>query len=352
MGLHSRTFQESYAQDMAIFRTRLHWGILCVLLILLFTCPLFFSDRILTIMTMIGIAIISVLGLNILTGYCGQISIGHAGFMAVGAYTSAILSAKLGWPFWATLPSAALAAGIAGLIFGLPSLKIKGFYLIMATIAAHFIIIWLILQLYDLTGGVDGFAVPRPEIAGFVLKSKASYFYLVFVFACLATYTAQNIARTRAGRAFVAIRDNDLAAEVMGINLWSYKLRAFFIGCVYAGVAGALLIHYYAYASAELFPFMDSVWFLGMLIVGGMGSTMGAIFGAVFLKLLDELVTIVGPILAAIFPAVAPQAAASLGLIMRGLVIILFLIFEPRGLAHRWEIIKAYFRLWPFSHQE
>jgi len=337
---------------MAVFRTRLHWGILCVLLILLFACPLFISGRVLTVMTMIGIAIISVLGLNILTGYCGQISIGHAGFMAVGAYTSAILSAKLGWPFWATLPSAALAAGMAGLIFGLPSLKIKGFYLIMATIAAHFIIIWLILQLYDLTGGVDGFAVPRPEIAGFVLKSKASYFYLVMVFACLATFTAQNIVRTRAGRAFVAIRDNDLAAEVMGINLWSYKLQAFFIGCVYAGVAGALLIHYYAWASADMFPFMDSVWYLGMLIVGGMGSTTGAILGAVSLKLLDELVTIVGPMLAAIFPAIAAQAAASLGLITRGLVIILFLIFEPRGLAHRWEMIKAYFRLWPFSHEE
>jgi len=337
---------------MAVFRTRLHWGILCVLLILLFACPLFISGRVLTVMTMIGIAIISVLGLNILTGYCGQISIGHAGFMAVGAYTSAILSAKLGWPFWATLPSAALAAGMAGLIFGLPSLKIKGFYLIMATIAAHFIIIWLILQLYDLTGGVDGFAVPRPEIAGFMLKSKASYFYLVMVFACLATFTAQNIVRTRAGRAFVAIRDNDLAAEVMGINLWSYKLQAFFIGCVYAGVAGALLIHYYAWASADMFPFMDSVWYLGMLIVGGMGSTTGAILGAVSLKLLDELVTIIGPMLAAIFPAIAAQAAASLGLITRGLVIILFLIFEPRGLAHRWEMIKAYFRLWPFSHEE
>ncbi len=269
--------------------------------------------------------------------------------MAVGGYTSAILLVKLGWPFWLTLPCGALAAGIAGLIFGLPSLKIKGFYLIMATIAAHFIIVWLILQLRGLTGGGDGFTVPRTDLAGIPLNSKRSFFYLVMAFACLATYTAQNIVRTRAGRAFVAIRDNDLAAEVMGINLWSYKLQAFFIGCVYAGLAGALLLHYFAYASVELFPFMDSVWYLGMLIVGGMGSTVGAIFGAVSLKLLDELVTIVGPILSA---AVAPQAAAALGLITRGLVIILFLIFEPRGLAHRWEIIKAYFELWPFSHQE
>jgi branched-chain amino acid transport system permease protein len=352
MGMHSGTFRENYAQDMAIFRTKPKWGILLAFLIFLFTCPLFFSDRILTILTIMGISVISVHGLNILTGYCGQISLGHAGFMAVGGYTSAILSAKLGWPFWMAMPGGALAAGFAGLIFGLPSLKIKGFYLIMATIAAHFIIVWLIFQLTGLTGGADGFAVPRPEIAGFVFKSKSSYFYLVMALTCLSTLTAHNIVRTRAGRAFVAIRDNDLAAEVMGINLWSYKLQAFFIGCVYAGVAGVLMIHFYAWASADLFPFMDSVWYLGMLIVGGMGSTAGAIFGALALKLLDELVTIVGPMLAAIFPAIAAQAAASLGLIARGLIIILFLIFEPRGLAHRWGMIKAYFRLWPFSQEE
>ncbi len=307
------------------------------------------SDRVLTIVTMIGIAIISVHGLNILTGYCGQISMGHVGFMAVGAYVSAILTAKLGWPFWCALPCAALAAGMAGLVFGLPSLKIRGFYLIMATLAAHFIIIWIILQLRSITGGPDGMAVPKPRIGSLVIDSKARYYYLVMVVACLATYIAVNITRTRAGRAFVAIRDNDLAAEVMGINLFIYKLQAFFIGCLYAGVAGALLVHYYGFASVDQFPFMDSVWYLGMLIVGGMGSIAGAVLGAVALKLLDELVTIMGPVLAA---AVAAQAAASLALMARGLVIILFLIFEPRGLVHLWGVVKAYVRLWPFSREE
>jgi branched-chain amino acid transport system permease protein len=167
-------------------------------------------------------------------------------------------------------------------------------------------------------------------------------------FTALATLLAKNIVRTRAGRAFVAIRDNDLAAEVMGISLWSYKLQAFFIGCVYAGVAGALLVHYYGFASVDQFPFMDSVWYLGMLIVGGSNVT-GPILGAISLKLLDELVTIVGPVLSA---AIAAQAAAAMGLITRGFVIILFLIFEPRGLDHRWGMIKAYYRLWPFSHEE
>jgi len=348
VGSRTGTFHENYAQDMAIFPTRLHWGAVCALLIVLLVCPLFFSDRLLTLLTMIGIAVISVHGLNILTGYCGQISIGHAGFMAVGGYTSAILCAKLGWPFWAALPCGALAAGIAGLIFGLPSLKIKGFYLIMATIAAHFIIIWTIIQLRGITGGPDGMSVPRASIGSVQLSSKTNYFYLVMIMTFLATLLAKNIVRTRAGRAFVAIRDNDLAAEVMGVNLWIYQLQAFFIGCVYAGVAGALLIHYISFASTDQFPFFDSVWYLGMLIVGGMGSATGAVFGAVALRLLDELVTMAGPILSA---AVAPQAAASLALISHGLIIIIFLIFEPRGLHHRWEMIKTFFRLWPYSHE-
>jgi branched-chain amino acid transport system permease protein len=348
MALGIGTFHEHYAQDMAIFHTRLQWGVLAAFLVFLFACPLFCSDRILTIMTMMGISVISVHGLNILTGYCGQISIGHAGFMAVGGYTSAVLCAKLGMPFWAALPCGALAAGIAGLIFGLPSLKIKGFYLIMATIAAHFIIIWSIIQLRSITGGPDGLSIPAPELGTITLSSKANYYYLVTGLTCLGTLLAKNIVRTRAGRAFIAIRDNDLAAEVMGVSLWSYKLQAFFIGCVYAGVAGSLLIHYFSFASTDQFPFMDSVWYLGMLIVGGMGSTTGAVFGAVALRLLDELVTIVGPIMSA---AVAPQAAASLALISHGLIIIIFLIFEPRGLHHRWEMIRAYFRLWPFSHE-
>jgi branched-chain amino acid transport system permease protein len=348
MGSGTGTFHENYAQDMAIFHSRLQWSSVVAFVIFLFACPLFCSDRILTILTMMGISVISVHGLNILTGYCGQISIGHAGFMAVGGYTSAILCAKLGVPFWAALPCGALAAGIAGLIFGLPSLKIKGFYLIMATIAAQFIIIWTIIQLHSLTGGADGLSLPRAAIGSISLSSKTNYFYLVMGFTCLATLVAKDIVRTRAGRAFIAIRDNDLAAEVMGVSLWNYKLQAFFIGCVYAGVAGSLLIHYYSFASTDQFPFMDSVWYLGMLIVGGMGSTTGAVLGAVTLKLLDELVTIAGPILSAV---VAPQAAASLALMSHGLVIIVFLIFEPRGLHHRWEMIKAYFRLWPFSHE-
>jgi branched-chain amino acid transport system permease protein len=346
MSLPSGVFQGSFKQDMAIFRTKTQWFLLLALMVFIFTMPLYANDKTLTTVTIIGITIISVLGLNILTGYCGQISMGHAGFMAVGGYASAVLMARLNMPFLVALPAAGLAAGIVGIIFGLPSLKIKGFYLIMSTVAAQFIVLWIIIQMRSVTGGADGLGLPRPEIFGLVIGSKASYFVLVMILACLATYFAKNIVRTRVGRAFIAIRDNDLAAEVMGVNLWSYKLTAFFIGCVYAGVAGSLMVNYINYANVEQFPFINSVWYLGMLIVGGMGSTVGVVFGVVAIKLLEQLVTTAGPLLANIF---VPQIAASLALICNGLVIIIFLIFEPRGLAHRWEMIKTYYRRWPFS---
>src|SRR5512136_3373940 len=193
------TLRGSLALDMAISRVKPRWALLFAFLIFLFISPRFLSNQVLTVMTIIGIAVISVHGLNILTGYCGQISIGHVGFMAVGAYVSAILTAKLGWSFWTALPCAAMGAGIAGLLFGLPSLKIKGFYLIMATIAAHFIIIWTVIQLHSVTGGADGLSVPRAKIGSISLSSKINYFYLVMGIACLATLAAKNIVRTRAG---------------------------------------------------------------------------------------------------------------------------------------------------------
>lgn len=345
-GLHT------YAQELDLLKGRSQWISFLAFIGVAVLVPRFVSDRVLTILTMIGISVISAHGLNLLTGLCGQVSLGHVAFMAVGGYVCGILTAKVGLSFWVAFPLGALAAGLVGLIFGLPSLRIKGFYLIMSTIAAYFIIIWFILQLYHITGGPDGLAVPRPKIGGFELSSKVSYFYLVLAVAVVATLFAHNISRSRIGRAFIAIRDFDIAAEAMGVNLWFYKLQAFFIGCVYAGAAGALLVHYYSFASVDQFPFIDSVWYLAMLIVGGIGNTWGAVVGAAVLKLLDELVTIIGPILAGMFPAVAAQFAAALSLIVRGVVIVLFLIFEPRGLYHGIESLTFYIKRWPLRGEE
>lgn len=345
MSLPSGTFARDYAQDMSLMRTKAQWGFMGLLLVFLFTIPLWASDSNLTTATIIGITIISVHGLNILTGNCGLVSMGHSGFMMVGGYAMAILTAKVGLPFWVAMPAAGLIAGMVGVLFGLPSLRIKGFYLIMATVSAYFIIHWLILQFRHLTGGTDGLSVPTADFFGMALKGKTTYFYLVLVLALLATVLAKNILRTRAGRAFVAIRDNDLAAEVMGVNLWGYRLQAFFIGCVFAGVAGALSVQYYSYANVEQFPFFDSVWFLGMLIVGGMGSTSGVIYGVLAIKLLQLLATKIGPSLAEV---VNPQAAVGLSLILPSLAIILFLIFAPRGIEHIWGRFRGYYQAWPF----
>jgi branched-chain amino acid transport system permease protein len=345
MSQPSGVFAQSYGQDMAIVRTKTHWVFLAVLMVFLFTIPQWASNATLTLATIMGITAISAHGLNILTGNCGLVSMGHSGFMMVGGYAMAILCSKVGLPFWLALPIAGLAAGFVGILFGLPSLRIKGFYLIMSTVAAYFIIHWLILQFRSLTGATEGLQLPAPDIFGLSIGDKNVYFYVVMVLTVVATIVAKNILRTRAGRAFVAIRDNDLAAEVMGVNLFSYKLQAFFIGCVFAGIAGALSVQYYSFANVEQFPFYDSVWLLGMLIVGGMGSTSGVIYGVVAIKLLQELATKIGPSLAEL---VNPQAAVGLSLILPSVAIILFLIFAPRGISHIWERLRNYYQAWPY----
>jgi branched-chain amino acid transport system permease protein len=345
------TYDESYAQDMAIVRTRLQWILLIGFLVILFTCPAWLGGEWVNLLNLIGISLIAVLGLNILTGYCGQISLGQAAFMAVGAYTTGVLTAKFGWPFWAALPCSALMAGLVGLIFGLPSLRVKGFYLAMATLSAQFIIPAIIINpLEGLTGGVHSLIVPPPKIGDMAITSVQGMFFIIIPIAVLMTFFAKNIVRTGVGRAFIAIRDNDLAAEVMGINVFAYKLLAFFVCSVYAGVAGSLWATWMRAINPDHFTFMDSIWYAGMVIVGGMGSTAGAVFGTVFLRVLDELTKVFGMNLSSVFVGWGAFIQGSLGPIVYGLVIMLFIIFEPRGLAHRWEIFKASYRLRPFAN--
>lgn len=343
-------FDTSYIQDMAILRTPLQKALALAGILLLFSFPAFASSHVIVILNMIGITLIAVQGLNILTGYTGQISLGQAAFMAVGAYTSTLLVIK-GFPFLLALPCAALSAGVVGLIFGLPSLRIKGFYLAMATLAAQFIIPWFFRNVRpDIFGGPDGLVVPSIEILGFAFKSHRSLYFIIMALACLMSLFTKNLTRTRVGRAFIAIRDNDLAAEVLGINLFTYKLRAFFISALYAGVAGCLWAHYARAIRPDHFELTKSVWYLGMVVVGGMGHSLGPIFGTTFIRLLRELTTIAAPQIGRLFPFLEANVQAALGPIMFGLVLMLFLIFEPRGLAHRWETFKATYRLWPFSY--
>jgi branched-chain amino acid transport system permease protein len=351
MSLPCGTRNYTYAEDMAILRTSTHWVLFIGFLVLLFTAPLYLGNYWLSVGNMIGITLIAAVGLNILVGYCGQLSIGHAGFIAVGAYTSAILTNRLEMPFLVGLIGAGVVAGLVGLIFGLPSMRVKGFYLAITTIAAQFIIIWVINH-WGLTGGFEGISVPYASIGGLVFDNDVKQFYLIVVIAALGIFFAKNLARTKVGRAFIAIRDNDLAAQVMGVNLLYYKLLAFFIGCFFAGIAGSLLAHTTYTLSAEQFSFTDSILYIGMIIIGGLGTNLGPILGVVLIRLLQKhfLPMLLVPFLERTFTMFPAGFASGVAPMVFGLVIVLFLILEPRGLAHRWSLFKAAYRLWPFSY--
>ena len=350
MSLPCGTRNYNYADDITIFRTGTQKVLLVLLLAFVFTAPLYFSNQLLGVANLIGITLIAATGLNILLGYCGQLSIGHAGFIAVGAYTSAVLTNRLELPFLVGLICAGLVAGLIGLIFGIPSVRVKGFYLAISTIAAQFIIIWVINH-WGITGGFVGIEVPYASIGGLVFRSEASQFYLIMTIVIISIFFAKNLARSKVGRAFIAIRDNDLAAEVMGINLFHYKLLAFFIGCFMAGIAGSLLAHWIGFMNAEYFTLKESILYIGMIIIGGLGTTIGPIFGVIFIRILDVLLTWwLVPSLEKTFTARPAGFATGVTPMLFGLVIILFLILEPRGLARLWTLFKSAYRLWPFSY--
>jgi len=347
--LPCRTFNETYEQDMAVFRTRLQWVLLAVGIALGLCVPLVTGTYMLTIIiTTMGI-IIAALGIQILTGYCGQLSVGHSAFVAVGAYASALLVSQAGLSFWIAVPVAGIAAGLVGLIVGLTSIRLKGFYLIMSTLAAQFIIMYVIVHWTSVTGGSFGMSAPAPKLGGLDFTSPGMYFYIVFVALLMATFLAKNLVRTNVGRAFIAIRDNDLAAEVMGINLTAYKLLAFFIGCAFAGVGGALAAHARGVITPDSYSLIQSFWYLGYVIIGGLGTITGVFFGVIFIAILNNGLSAILSSLSTVFPG-AGSLLGPLMLFVFGLIIVLFLTLEPRGLAHRWAIFKAYYRLWPFSH--
>jgi branched-chain amino acid transport system permease protein len=349
MDLPAGTRNFTYADDTSIFRTRTQKMLLGILIIILLTAPAYWGIRWLSVANLIGITIIAVTGLNILTGYCGQLSIGHAGFIAVGAYTSAVLMKQFNFPFLGGLICSGILAGLVGMIFGVPSLRVKGFYLAISTIAAQIIIIWVIEHWDNVTGGSLGISVPVASILGIEFGTQRSFYYLLLPIVAIVIYAAKNLARTRVGRAFIAIRDNDLAAEVMGINLFQYKLLAFFIGCFLAGIAGSLMASWYGSITPEFFPITNSILYIGMIIIGGSGTTLGPIFGVILIIMLQEGIKFIAPTLESIF-ALPAGFTAGVGPMVFGLAIILFLILEPRGLAHRWQLFKSSYRLWPFSY--
>lgn len=340
----------SYATDTAIIRTRTQWVMFIAFLLIIFSFPFYFPRFWLDVMNLIGITIIAIIGLNILVGYCGQLSIGHAGFMAVGAYATAILTANFQVPFLLALLLSGIAAGLIGLLFGIPSMRVKGFYLAITTIAAQFIIIWIINHWTDVTKGSMGLGVNAASIGPWVFDNEANQYFLIISITALCILFATNLARSRAGRAFIAVRDNDLAAEVMGINVFAYKLLAFFLGCFFAGIAGSLFAQWRGHITPEDFTFGQSILYIGILIIGGLGTSIGPIIGVVFIRMLEQFVTFLAPLVERSFPDIPSGFATGLSPMVFGLVMVVFLVLEPRGLAHRWNLFKASYRMWPFSY--
>jgi len=349
-------FYSDYRRDDSIFKT---WWVklwLLVLLAFLFVFPLFsaklnvfFNTNVLNLFVVIMIYIIGAHGLNILTGFTGQISLGHGAFMGVGAYAAGILAARLGLPFYITLPVAGLITAAVGMVFGIPSLRLKGLYLAIATLAAQFILNYAMRNWSSLTGGSAGLNVPFAAIGGFEFNTDERFYYLVLVLVILATAFTKNLTRTRPGRAFVAIRDRYLAAEVIGVHLFKYRIMSFGISSFYVGIAGGLWAYYITIISDEHFTMWLSVQYLAMCIIGGLGHVLGGIFGPCFMVLLPELLRIPAEALSTSYPNIF-EIFGSLQNGVFGLIIILFLIFEPDGLAARWHTIRAYWKLWPFSY--
>jgi len=344
-------FDTSYARDMATIRQPWQWAALALFMAALFGMPLYASQSLIALVNRIGIMIIAVQGLNLLVGYTGQISLGQAAFMTCGGYLSALLVGQLGLPFLVALPLAGLGAGLIGLLFGLPSLRVKGFYLVMATLAAQFIIPWFTRNAFKgLLNGAQGLNVEVPVIFGLEINTPQRYLVLTLAVLTVTTIVAHNVSRSRLGRAFIAIRDNDLAAELLGINLFKVKLQAFFLAAIFAGLAGALAAHQLRHINSESFNLTDSIILMGMLVIGGLGSNLGPIFGAIIVEVLIEIATLLGPLFSGILPSTAYGAVQALRPLFFGGALMLFLIFEPRGLAYRWQLVKAAWRLRPFSH--
>ena len=344
-------FHTTYQQDMAFRHTWMEKARLVLLLGFILVFPFVANRYWLTLANQIGLAAIGAIGLNILTGFTGQISLGQGAFMAVGAYGAGILANRLGWPIWLTIPAASLLTAGVGAIFGIPSLRLKGLYLAIATLAAQQIIDWLITHWTSLTGGVEALVLRREAnvVLGVALRGDRTFYWIIMAFAAATTLFTANLFRTRVGRAFVAIRDQDIAAEVIGINLFLYKLLAFATSSFFVGLTGALTAHYRGIISWERFTIETSILYLAMIIIGGLGSVSGSIYGAAFMVLVPAFITNVGRHLQTTIPAMA-QLLPFIQQGIFGIVIIFFLVIEPEGLAKIWRDIKSYFALWPFSY--
>lgn len=347
-GIHHRT----YRSELRLRHTKAEYFRLALMLVLLLAAPYILDKYWLGITNVILISVIGAVGLNILVGFTGQISLGQGGFLAVGAFTSAIVTDRAGVPVPLSILIAVLMTAAVGAFFGLPALRLKGLYLAIATLASQEIIMFVVRRWEWLTEGKGYLEVSRLQVAGFEVERRmfeVQWYWILLAITILAVVVARNLFRTTLGRSFMAVRDQDIAAEAIGVNITRAKVTAFAVSSGFVGLAGALTAHYTETVTWERFTLDVSVLYLAMIIVGGLGSIAGAVYGAIFMGLLPALLTELVDALSASVPALNEQLPAIKNAVF-GIAIIVFLLVEPRGLDRIWTRMKDYIRFWPFRY--
>jgi branched-chain amino acid transport system permease protein len=351
MAYRGTNLRISYIESNEVLPRPYHKVLVAIILVAALLLPAASSTYFVHLLNLCFLAAIGALGLTILTGFCGQISLGHAAFLAIGAFTTVILIQFLNLPFVLVLPAAAISGAVVGFIVGLPSLRFRGVYLAISTLAMHHAIIFLATS-YQANFGKSasaGISIPDPSIGNYRLQGDYAWYYFLLIFLVLVTVGCANLARTRPGRAWMAIRDRDIAAEALGIDIARYKLVAFMASSTLASVSGSLMAYYSNVVTVEKYTIDLAVIYVAMIIVGGMGSILGSILGAIFITLLPYGIDSLFEYLPRSWRFGSILFGVQVGAV--GLCIILFLLFEPKGLAEIWRRIETYFDRWPFRYR-
>jgi branched-chain amino acid transport system permease protein len=342
-------FRTRYDDDLALVDTRTQRASLGVLALALLVLPWIASPFLLDLSNQVLLAVVGSVALMLLTGFAGQISLGHAGLLAAGAFTVGILFKEANAPFWLTLPAAAVVGALLGIVFGLPSLRLRGLYLAVSTLALHFIVIYVGGEYETKRGLSTGITIDPPQLAGVELTDARGWYFVLLAAAGGAVLICLNLLRSRTGRAWRALHEREAVAAALGISVHGYKLAAFVVSSSMTAVAGALFAYYRGFVSIEAFSLFLTIQYVAMVIIGGMGSVLGAVLGAIFVVLFPYAIEWL--VRALPTPASWANAIFAVNYAAFGLVMILFLVFEPQGLVGIWTRIRNYFVLWPFKQR-
>jgi branched-chain amino acid transport system permease protein len=347
--------KRDYYEDIRLLDSKVLWFWFLMLIASLISFPFVASNYYIYMANYMAINVLVTVGLNILVGYTGQISLGHAGFFAIGAFITVLLMSELSFPFLVALVLSGLIAALFGFILGLPALRLEGPYLAIATLGFGMAITQVIGR-WELFGGRMGIQTPPLKLFGFYpITTDKGFYFIIVTITFLLIWAARNLMKTKVGRAFIAIRDSDIAAETMGVNLTYYKTLAFAISAFYAGIAGGLMAFVLGFINPSSFNFILSIYFLAFVIVGGVGTIFGSIMGGVLMTwlilMLDKVQDL--PYIGAILIIISERWMSVTGIhnissIILGLVIVLIVVFEPLGLYGFWIRTKIYWKTWPF----